>query len=186
MDVDLSRIRRPNGRYGWGWVDRRIVTQGHLAALTQTEVVVYLFLCVVADRQGVSWYSCRAVGQLIKHSPEQVREALQCLVRRNLVAVAGRFVQVLDLDLDVTVPRGADPSRLPVEGTTSPPAESCTGPTPGSERFAQVTPERREELVHRARQRMARFLGGREPSPSVLEAVAAGLLLEDEGDGSAR
>lgn len=53
MDLDLSRVRRPSRRFGW--IDRRIVTDGHLADLGPTDVSVYLVLCLVADRHGVSW-----------------------------------------------------------------------------------------------------------------------------------
>lgn len=177
MELDLSRNRRPNGRFGWGWIDRRIMSEGHLTPLKQSEVVMYLFLCLVADQHGVSWYGSRAVSRLVKHAPNTIEQALVGLARRNLIAVAGRFVQVLDVD--IVVPRPADPAMSPVQRLTPSPAAPPDAMT-AHEHLAQLPAEKREEVLRRARQQMARFLGLHEPSPSALEAVAVGLLTQGD------
>lgn len=177
MELDLTRIRRPNGRFGWGWIDRRIVREGHLTPLKQTEVVVYLFLCLVADQHGVSWYGPRALSRLVKHPPDAIEEALIGLARRNLIAVAGRFVQVLDVDM--VLPRPADLAVKLVQGLTSPPVAAPDAMT-AREQLEQLPAEKREEVLCRARQQMARFLGPHEPSASALEAVAVGLLTQGD------
>ncbi len=95
MSVDLSRVRKlPRG---FGWVDARIVHEGHLAGLGPVEVVVYLALCVVADRAGVSWYRPETLARHVHHPADRVRDAITALVRRGLIASEGRYVQVLDL-----------------------------------------------------------------------------------------
>jgi hypothetical protein len=50
-----DRMRRL-GSSGFGWVDARILKDGWLAALSAEAVSVYLFLCLVANPQGISWY----------------------------------------------------------------------------------------------------------------------------------
>lgn len=178
MKLDPSRTRRPTPRFGWGWVDRRIVLDGYLKPMSRTEVLVYFFLCVVADRHGMSWYSPRAMARLVKEPPDQISEALISLGRRNLVALAGRFIQVLELDTGLPVPGPALPPGAtiqPREDSLSEPA--LAGPSACDE-LARLPHQQREELLRRARERMATFLGTREPSISALEAVAAGLLRE--------
>ncbi len=176
MELDPSRLRRPSGRFGWGWVDRRIMRAGYLTPMSQTEVVVYFFLCLVADRHGMSWYGPRSLSQLVKHSPDQIREALIALARRNLVAFAGRFVQVLDVE--VTVPEPADPATRSVQGAVPSPTVPTPDAASAAEELARLPHQQREELLRRAREQMARFLGLKEPSASALESVAAGLLRE--------
>lgn len=180
MKLDPSRTRRPSARFGWGWVDRRIITcDGYLTPMSQTEVVVYLFLCVVADHHGMSWYGPRSLSRLLKHSPEQIGEALISLDRRNLIALAGRFVQVLDVE--VTVPGPADPATQPVQVqrvVPSLPSAPASDAASAREELAGLPHQQREELLRRARERMIRFLGFKEPSASALEAVAIGLLRE--------
>lgn len=173
MNLDLSRVRRPSRRFGW--IDRRIVTDGHLADLGPVDVSVYLMLCVVADRHGVSWHAARTLSTWVKHPPHRVREALDSLARRNLVVLEGRYVQVLDLDLLVI---GAEaPVRWSVTETPSAPAREESPRETARDRLEKLPSEVRERLEERARARLSRFT--REPSKSVVEAVAAGLL--DEG-----
>ncbi len=39
---------------GFGWLDARLWRDGWLEVLTAEDLAVYAFLCLVADRQGVS------------------------------------------------------------------------------------------------------------------------------------
>ena len=108
MSVDLSRVRKlPRG---FGWVDARVVHEGHLAGLGPVEVVVYLALCVVADRAGVSWYRPETLARHVHHPADRVRDAIKALVRRGLIASEGRYVQVLDLDAS-GCPQGPGPDQ---------------------------------------------------------------------------
>lgn len=175
MDVDLSRVRRPSRRFGW--IDHRIVADGHLVALDPVETAVYLVLCVVADRHGVSWHTAGTLAAWVKVPPWRVREAVESLARRNLVAVADRYAQVLDLDL--LVPAPAPPTQMPAAGTNPTPVGGVPPVEPARDRLAQVSAEVREKLLCRARARLVRVTRGREPSAGVLEAVAAGLLDEE-------
>ena len=178
MELDPSRIRRPSGRFGWGWVDRRIMCDGYLTPMSQAEVVVYFFLCLVADRHGVSWYGPRALSRLVKHSPDEIREALMALARRNLIALAGRFVQVLDVEGAVPEPAEPTTRSAPEVAPSLPPSVPPPDPASASEELARLPHQQREDLLRHARERMARFLGFREPNASALAAVAVGLLRE--------
>lgn len=177
MKLDPSRTRRPVPRFGWGWIDRRIVIKDFLRPMSRTEIAVYFFLCVVADRHGMSWYSPHSMARVLKEPPDQISDALTRLHQRNLIAIAGRLIQVLDLDA-VVVPDPANPAEVPAQepvvSFAAPPAAAASA----RDELARLPHQQREELLRRARERMATFLGAREPSTSALEAVAVGLLRE--------
>ena len=80
---DPARVRRP-GPCGFGWLDARLHRQGWLALLTPEDLAVYTFLCLVADRQGVSWYR-----------RDRIRNALG--IAEDMVWLALRRLQALDL-----------------------------------------------------------------------------------------
>jgi hypothetical protein len=155
-----------------------MVTQGRLAELDCVEVAVYLFLCIVADRHGVSWYGTRTLARWVKHPLDAVRQAVLGLARRNLVAIAGRFVQVLDLS--GVVPAPAWPPSLPVQGSDTANPSPSAQPVPAGERLARLPASEREALLTRARRELGALFGGREPSQGVLMAVAAGLVGKEE------
>jgi hypothetical protein len=179
MDLDLSRVRPLSRRFGW--VDRRIFWDGHLAKMSQVEVAIYLVLCVIADRHGLCWCARKTLAAQTKHPADRIQEALRSLASRGLLAVQGRFIQVLE----VTEPapdsedRSAPPEPTPVAAPGISPASSRVDREPAAVVLARLDPGLRENLLKRARAKMAPFLGCCEPLPSALEAVAAGLL--DEG-----
>lgn len=175
MPFDSLRVRRPPRNFGW--VDRRIVTAGHLAQMNQVEAGVYLVLCVVADRNGISYYRPETLARLVKQSTDRVQHALEGLAIRNFIATEGRFVQVIDLD---------DRER-PLEN----PADS-PGPVPAAPGGEDLPPERvagtildalppplREILLEKARARLRPMLGNRPATRSVLEAMAVSLWREE-------
>ena len=177
MELDASRVRRPSRRFGW--VDRRVVHEGHLAALGAAEIAVYLVLCIIADQHGLSWASPRTLAAWVKHPPDRVRTALGELARRNLVAVAGRLVQVLDLDVvdrgrPVSSPAPVVPSDSGRTDVRQHPQSALTA----AERLALLPAAVREDLLEQARQKLTSITKGRAPSRPVLEAVACGLIRE--------
>lgn len=170
MDLDLSRVRRPSRRFGW--IDRRFLLEGHATSLEPVAVSLYLVLCVVADRHGVSWYGPRTLAGWTRCSAAQMTPALAQLRDAGLVAVGGRYVQVFDLDLLIPAPAPSRPTRVTrrEQASESPPPKSAR------EQLDELSPDVLRTLLDRARAQLVRFTGGREPSRSVLEAVAAGLI----------
>lgn len=107
-----DRVRRIGGR-GFGWIDARINSEGWLGVLTPADIAVYVFLCLVADRQGVSWYRRDRIRQALGIGEQEVYVALRRLGELDLVAYRpfGRhasegFHQVLEL------PPGGPPPLL--------------------------------------------------------------------------
>jgi hypothetical protein len=164
-----------------------MVSGGHLAAMTQTEAAVYLVLCVVADRHGISYYHPASLGKLVHHPENRVRAALDSLHERRLIAAFGRLVQVLPVELvgqppapATQTPVAAAPARRPEPARPSSEATvaASTDPrvqNPPGQVLARLTAECREQLLAQARSELAQFLGSRSPSPAVVEALAASI-----------
>jgi len=98
-----ERMRR-FGSSGFGWIDARLLKEGWIAVMTPEEIAVYLFLCLVANQQGISWYRRDRIREALNLDEAEVRRALTRLCELNLVAYLpfGRydsegFRQVLSL-----------------------------------------------------------------------------------------
>jgi hypothetical protein len=93
-----------------------------LASLDQKQLLLYLFLVLVSDRHGLSFYSYDAICSLLELSLDQYIEARDGLIAGDLIAFDGTIFQVLDLpsrpkeELDpepiVDSGRGEDPALI--------------------------------------------------------------------------
>jgi len=90
-----DRIRRVQG--GFSFIPHRFLTDGFLASLAQEELLLYLFLTLVADRHGLSFYSYDSICNLLGFMIEDYIEARNALVAKDLIAFDGTIFQVLDL-----------------------------------------------------------------------------------------
>lgn len=111
---DPTRVRSPGSSAGFGWLDARLFRDGWLEVLTAKDLTVYVFLCLVGDRHGVSWYRRDRIRlalamdeQVLWHALGRI-EALGLIAYRPFHAHASEgFRQVLAIP-----PGGPDLSRL--------------------------------------------------------------------------
>jgi hypothetical protein len=68
-----------------------------LAALSQKELLLYLFLVLASDRYGLSYYAYDTICSLLRFSVEDYIEARNSLLEKDLIAFDGTLFQVLDL-----------------------------------------------------------------------------------------
>jgi hypothetical protein len=90
-----DRIRRIDG--GFSFIPHRFLMDGFLEALSQPELLLYIFLILVADRYGLSYYSYDRICSLLQFSLEQYIEARNGLINKDLIAFDGTLYQVLQL-----------------------------------------------------------------------------------------
>jgi hypothetical protein len=90
-----TRLRRPP-KTGWSWVDRRFVRE-HMAHLSREAVLLYFFLCAVADKHGVSFYSDGTLIIQLRMPLPALVDARRELLTRDLIAHEIRWTQVLSL-----------------------------------------------------------------------------------------
>ena len=81
-----DRVRVLSGAAGFGWLDARLVRQGWLTTLSAEDLAVYVFLCLVGDRQGVSWYRRDRIRAALELDERAVWQTLDRLVALDLVA----------------------------------------------------------------------------------------------------
>jgi hypothetical protein len=90
-----KRLRRIDG--GFSFIPHRFVTDGFLSALSQKELLLYFFLVVVSDRNGLSFYSYDVICSLLEICVDEYIMARDGLIQKDLIAFDGTLFQVLDL-----------------------------------------------------------------------------------------
>lgn len=90
-----DRIRRIDS--GFSFIPHCFLADGFLATLNQKQLLLYLFLCLVSDRYGLSFYSYDAICGFLELSLDQYMEARDALIKKDLIAFDGTIFQVLAL-----------------------------------------------------------------------------------------
>ncbi|MGB9835041.1 MAG: hypothetical protein ACPLF9_08545 [Methanothermobacter tenebrarum] len=91
----MKRVISPEGSLDW--VEHRFITEGFLRDLSSTEILLYLFLTAVSDRDGLSFYHDERISCLLKIDLASLGKAREALVRRSLLAYEFPIYQVLSL-----------------------------------------------------------------------------------------
>jgi len=90
-----DRIRQIKG--GFSFIPHRFLSHGFLADLHQQEILLYLFLVLASDRNGLSFYSYDAICTLLELELDQYINARNGLIDKDLIDFDGTIFQVLDL-----------------------------------------------------------------------------------------
>ena len=93
--LNPKRVRKING--GFSFIPHRFILDGFLAALGQKELLLYLFLVIVSDRNGVSFYSYDAICTLLCLDLDEYIASRDSLIEKDLIAFDGTLFQVLSL-----------------------------------------------------------------------------------------
>ena len=93
--LDPNRIRCIE--HGFSFIPHRFLTDGFLSFLDQKELLLYFFLVLVSDRQGLSFYSYDAICSLLQLTVDDYIRARDALIEKDLIASDGTLFQVLDL-----------------------------------------------------------------------------------------
>jgi len=104
----------------FSWVDHRLVRHDYFRQADHRAWSLYLFLVTVADAEGLSYYSDRAIGRHLQMDPDPLAAARQQLVQADLLAFAKPLYQVLSLPED---PKGTAPTAAPRSGQVQSVAE---------------------------------------------------------------
>lgn len=90
-----NRIRKIDGSFAW--IRHSFLRSGFFASLTQDELLLYFFLVLVADRQGLSYYHYDKICSMLAISVDEYIMARDSLINKDLLAFDGTFFQVLSL-----------------------------------------------------------------------------------------
>jgi hypothetical protein len=100
--LEPDRIRKITGSFAF--VEHRFLQDGFWSSLDHHQLLLYLFLIIVADRNGLSYYSYDKICTLLRISVDEYILARNALIEQNLIAFDGYFFQVLSLPEKVTRP----------------------------------------------------------------------------------
>ncbi len=90
-----KRVRRITGSFAF--VEHRFLRDGFWESLSRHELLLYLFLILVADRNGISYYCYDKIYSLLRISADEYLTARNALIDKDLIAFDGYFFQVLSL-----------------------------------------------------------------------------------------
>ena len=90
-----ERIRKIESSFSW--IDHRLITGGFLLDLSTLEILLYLFLVTVSDRNGLSFYHDDRIASLLKIDLASLGKAREGLVQRSLLAYEPPLYQILSL-----------------------------------------------------------------------------------------
>ena len=90
-----QRLRKITGSFAF--IEHRFLRNGFFESLTHHELLLYLFLVLVADRRGLSYYSYDKICTLLRISLDEYLWARDALIHKDLIAFDGALYQVLSL-----------------------------------------------------------------------------------------
>jgi hypothetical protein len=90
-----DRVRKIAGTFGF--IEHRFLKEGFFYSLTHHELLLYLFLVLVADRDGLSFYGYDKICTLLRITVDEFVLARDSLIYKDLIAFDGRTFQVLSL-----------------------------------------------------------------------------------------
>ncbi len=93
--LNPERVRKIQGSFAF--IEHRFLRLGFYENLTHHELLLYLFLVLAANRQGLSYYSDNKICLLIGISVDEYILARNNLIKKELIAFDGFFFQVLSL-----------------------------------------------------------------------------------------
>ncbi|MCP4368644.1 MAG: hypothetical protein GY797_11120 [Deltaproteobacteria bacterium] len=95
--LNPDRIRHING--GFSFIPHGFLLEGFLASLNQKELLLYLFLVLASDRNGLSYYSYDRICTLLQFNLDEYLAARDGLIKKDMIAFDGSLFQVLSLPL---------------------------------------------------------------------------------------
>lgn len=90
-----DRIRQPGKRFSF--IPHRFLLNGFFKSLNPNELLLYFFLTLASDKNGISYYGQKSICDHIHLDKKEYSEALSGLIEKDLVCFDGTFFQVLDL-----------------------------------------------------------------------------------------
>lgn len=93
--INPDRVRHVNG--GFSFIPHRFLTDGFLTSLSRQEVLLYFFLILASDRNGLSYYSYESICEFLQLDIDEYLRARDGLLIRELIAFDSTIFQVMEL-----------------------------------------------------------------------------------------
>ncbi len=89
------RLRKITGSFAF--IEHRFIRDGFWASLTHHALLLYVFLVMVGDRKGISFYSYDKICTVLRICVDDYVLARNELIDKDLIAFDGQIFQVLSL-----------------------------------------------------------------------------------------
>ena len=93
--LNQKRVRAIQSSFAF--IEHRFVSDGFLKRLDHHALLLYFFLVLAADRNGLSYYSYDKICSLLNLTVDQYIDARNTLIDYDLIAFNGTLFQVLSL-----------------------------------------------------------------------------------------
>jgi len=93
--LEPDRIRKITGSFAF--IEHRFLRDGFWGSLDHHQLLLYLFLIIVADRNGLSYYSYDKICSVLRISVDEYILARNALIDQDMIAFDGYLFQVLSL-----------------------------------------------------------------------------------------
>ncbi|MBU0462997.1 MAG: hypothetical protein KKE12_05180 [Proteobacteria bacterium] len=103
--IESCRIRKITGSFAF--IEHRFLREGFWASLDHHQLLLYLFLVIVSDRHGLSYYSYDKICTLLRICVDEYILARNVLIDKDLIAFDGSLFQVLSLPDKTALPSPA-------------------------------------------------------------------------------
>jgi hypothetical protein len=94
--IDPARVRRVP-RSGFGWIDRRWIHERWLERLEQEEILLYVFLALAGDKNGMSYWDLETIAERLALDVHRVESARHGLLQHGLILFRYPKWQIIDL-----------------------------------------------------------------------------------------
>jgi hypothetical protein len=108
------RMRKIQGSFSF--LEHRFLRQKFFENLTQHELLLYLFLVLASDHQGISYYSYERICSIAGITLDEYIGARNGLIDTDLLAFDGFFFQVLSSPIHAVIRKQPLPSGDAVRG----------------------------------------------------------------------
>jgi len=90
-----GRIRKIDGSFAF--IEHRFLRNGFWESLDHHELLLYIFLVLVSDHRGLSYYYYDKICNILKMTVDEYIVARDALIKKDLIGFDGRLFQVLSL-----------------------------------------------------------------------------------------
>jgi len=84
---------------GFSFIPHRFLTDGFWGSLSPDELLLYFFLVLAGDRDGLSFYNYDKICTLLQMRMDQYIQARDGLINQDLIVFDGSIYQVLSLPI---------------------------------------------------------------------------------------
>lgn len=95
--------RRRSITSGFAFIPHSFLLDGYLSSLSKDETVLYLFLVLASDKDGLSFYSYQKICSILRMDLDRYINARNALIQKDLIAFDGCLFQVLTLPNEQTI-----------------------------------------------------------------------------------